>query len=585
MDYATRLFQVESGGDPNARTGSYQGLAQLSPSEEAKYGINDQNRTDPALQRTAANGIAAANTPALTSALGRAPSPGELYLAHQQGIAGAPALLTGGDTPAWQAVRPYYKSDAMAQLAISGNLPKGSGLTVNSPASAFSNYWVNKFENGPQGALGNQGAPVADPNQDPQGALASQQVYGRGALQGGQPPAWQGPGGVGDTMQNVGAWLQAANNPGGAASLLQGLQAKQQQYMPKPMSMGTDPLTGKIKYGLFDPRTGTIRPMGTGAPAPQQTGSYAPDGSDFTDALQAHAAGKLDTPGLIQAAGPMVSQEAKALVEGTANPSNLGNRNPALRQGGLMLAHVLDPNFNENQIPARVQANKSLLSQAQGTLGGTITNAGTVADHAASYMENARKLQAMQWADGSSNDANWLQNLMKSHSTDTGFKAIVNAMNADADFLAGEGVKSATGGPGAMSDRAQLRQTLDVSKSLPEKQAAAGAILDLMKGRLTPAVNNYNQAFGLNGTPKERSPESFLPKSVLDKMESVMSTTAPQSQAQAAPGAPAQGAPQAAPAATAASPLAAARAAIAKGAPRDAVIKRLQQNGIDPGGL
>lgn len=147
--YIARLFQIESGGNPNAVTGSNRGLGQFGPAEEAQFGLNDQNRTDPNAQAAAVQREAALHTGVLGKALGREPTPGELYLAHQQGIAGGPALLTGGGTPAWQAIRPYYKSDAMAQKAISGNLPAGSGIDpATATADQFSRFWVSKFEGG-----------------------------------------------------------------------------------------------------------------------------------------------------------------------------------------------------------------------------------------------------------------------------------------------------------------------------------------------------------------------------------------------------------------------------------------------------
>ena len=91
--------------------------------------LQDANRTDPAAQAAALAAERAHHTPILAKALGRDPTPGELYLMHQQGIAGGPALL-GADpnTPAWQVIRPYYKSDAIAQKAITGNIPRGSPL-------------------------------------------------------------------------------------------------------------------------------------------------------------------------------------------------------------------------------------------------------------------------------------------------------------------------------------------------------------------------------------------------------------------------------------------------------------------------
>ena len=125
--YTARLFQIESGGNPNAVSGSNQGLGQFGPGEQAKYGITDP--TNPQQQISAVAQERADQTPMLASKLGRDPTPGELYLTHQQGVAGGPALLTADPSlPAWQAIRPYYKSDAVAQRAITGNIPKGSPL-------------------------------------------------------------------------------------------------------------------------------------------------------------------------------------------------------------------------------------------------------------------------------------------------------------------------------------------------------------------------------------------------------------------------------------------------------------------------
>lgn len=162
--YIARTFQLESGGDPNARAGSHVGRAQFGTAEQKQYGITDP--TDPVQNARALGVEAQTHGQALTSRLGRAPTPGELYLSHQQGVAGGPALLTAPpDTPAWQAVRPYYKTDAAARTAISGNVPKGSGLDpANVTAGDFSKFWVNRFEGGmprPSGAPPMQTASAA----------------------------------------------------------------------------------------------------------------------------------------------------------------------------------------------------------------------------------------------------------------------------------------------------------------------------------------------------------------------------------------------------------------------------------------
>lgn len=150
--YVSRLFQIESGGNPGATTGSNRGLGQFGPQEEARYGLSDANRSDYGAQASAVSREYGEHYPVLAKALGRAPTPGEMYLAHQQGVAGGPALLTADPgTPAWQAIRPYYRSDAIAKQAITGNIPAnhplyGRGADVVT-AGDFRNLWTAKFGN------------------------------------------------------------------------------------------------------------------------------------------------------------------------------------------------------------------------------------------------------------------------------------------------------------------------------------------------------------------------------------------------------------------------------------------------------
>lgn len=139
--YLKRLFTVESGNDPNNVTGSNYGLAQFGYADMKQFGLS--NPFDPAQARLATILEAQKNAPILSGILGRSVSPGELYLSHQQGLAGASALFKNPDMPAWQAIRPYYGSDAIAQKAITGNL--GS---VDMSSKQFTDMWVKKFEGG-----------------------------------------------------------------------------------------------------------------------------------------------------------------------------------------------------------------------------------------------------------------------------------------------------------------------------------------------------------------------------------------------------------------------------------------------------
>lgn len=154
-DYTRRTFQIESGGNPNAVTGSNRGLGQFGPEEEKRFGITDANRNDPAAQSAALAREADVNRPILAKVLGRDPTNAELYIAHQQGQAGGPALLANPDQPAWQVIRPFYKSDAMARLAISGNIPGDTALKGRDvdtiTAGEFTDMWAGKFDRGAGG--------------------------------------------------------------------------------------------------------------------------------------------------------------------------------------------------------------------------------------------------------------------------------------------------------------------------------------------------------------------------------------------------------------------------------------------------
>lgn len=92
--------QVESSGkvgavNPNSRAA---GLVQFTPATAKQYGLTtlDLVNSDPTVQqkvRSAFDQFTADNTKTLSASLGRAPTPGELYLAHQQGATGAAKLL------------------------------------------------------------------------------------------------------------------------------------------------------------------------------------------------------------------------------------------------------------------------------------------------------------------------------------------------------------------------------------------------------------------------------------------------------------------------------------------------------------
>jgi hypothetical protein len=194
-DYTNRLFQIESGGNPNAVTGSNRGLGQFGPQEEARYGINDSNRTNPAAQAAALDRESAYHYPMVKRALGGSePTNGAMYLAHQQGPAGGPALLSAdANEPAWKVISPFYRHPEVAQRAIVGNIPRGSplyGLPVDQiSAGDFRDFWIDRFEKRgnytPQYQVAPGGAPSGAPGSNDlpsQQPVAGQQDQGQAAL-------------------------------------------------------------------------------------------------------------------------------------------------------------------------------------------------------------------------------------------------------------------------------------------------------------------------------------------------------------------------------------------------------------------
>ena len=137
--YLYRLAQVESNLDPFAQNpnSSAKGLFQFIDSTADAYGLQDP--FDVNQQVDAAERFTEDNRAALRNALGREPTPGELYLAHQQGAGGATKLLKNPNSLA---------VDIVGQDAVRLN-----GGNPNMTAADFSNKWINKFESDNGGAM------------------------------------------------------------------------------------------------------------------------------------------------------------------------------------------------------------------------------------------------------------------------------------------------------------------------------------------------------------------------------------------------------------------------------------------------
>lgn len=147
-NHMAAIAKLESGFNPNAKNpnSTASGLFQFIKSTAAQYGLT--NPLDPFASADAAGRMMAENSRALANVLGRMPGVGELYLAHQQGIGGATALLRNAGANVIDALSGIYSRERATQAV------KLNGGNVNMTAGEFANKWISKAEK----AAGQSGA-------------------------------------------------------------------------------------------------------------------------------------------------------------------------------------------------------------------------------------------------------------------------------------------------------------------------------------------------------------------------------------------------------------------------------------------
>lgn len=138
--YLSQVRQIESGGDPNAvnANSGATGPFQFIPSTAKQYGLS--NPRDEIASADAAARLAADNARVLKQSLGREPTKGELYLAHQQGAGGALKLLMNPNAPA---------SSLVGNAAVVQN-----GGDPNMTGAQFAGKWTGQFDGGSQSQPG-----------------------------------------------------------------------------------------------------------------------------------------------------------------------------------------------------------------------------------------------------------------------------------------------------------------------------------------------------------------------------------------------------------------------------------------------
>jgi hypothetical protein len=161
-----RMAWIESKFDPNARAGSSSagGLFQFTDDTARRYGLT--NKFDGVANAEAAARLWMDNKAGLEKALGRAPTAGELYLAHQQGLGGATKLLTN--------------PNASAESLLGSDAFRHNGGRDGMTGADFARLWTGKFEGPLPGATPHNGdASVTTPGNSAYESGLTNQYGGR----------------------------------------------------------------------------------------------------------------------------------------------------------------------------------------------------------------------------------------------------------------------------------------------------------------------------------------------------------------------------------------------------------------------
>ena len=138
--HALTMARIESSFDPKAANKhGYKGLFQFGPDEWKQWG-GGRDIFDPEAQMDAFIGYQGQIKDQLKTALGRDPTPQELYLGWQQGAAGATKLLTN--------------PDALAKTLVKPNAILANGGDFNMTGGQFASLWQNKYNDHNKKVLG-----------------------------------------------------------------------------------------------------------------------------------------------------------------------------------------------------------------------------------------------------------------------------------------------------------------------------------------------------------------------------------------------------------------------------------------------
>lgn len=203
----------------------------------------------------------------------------------------------------------------------------------------------------------------------------------------------------------------------------------------------------------------------------------------------------------------------KALLRGDAIPSNLGNRAGAIRANAIQMAHIIDPNFREEQITMRQTFARNMASSAPNSVGSQIRSSATVVEHLGSGLDNldvvAKGAKGVPLGEyGEQPELNRARSMVNRRANDKNYNNALGGYEVDSRAVSGEIVRLLTGGQGSEKDRKEWQDRFDLSKrSLSEVRGAWNEAYNIMYGRLSSVAAQKEAAWG-----EPVDPVDLLPK-------------------------------------------------------------------------
>lgn len=304
---------------------------------------------------------------------------------------------------------------------------------------------------------------------------------------------------------------------------------------------------GTQTYGFIDPKTRTVTPHSpTGGQPPAAEGV---SGQAFLDTL--------DRP---------TADQIRGLAEGRIPfPTGMALRSPHWQRMVAMLSQY-DPQFDAVNYNARHRTRQDF-------------TAGRSAQNLTSFNTTIAHLDTLEQSiDGLNNSGfrswNRLANAVSAE-TNPRFAAAMQKFNAARTAVTDELTRAFRGTGGNVHDIVQWERNINAADSPEALRAVVRQAVELLHGRVAAVGDQYNRGMGTT-----RDPVQLLSPSA---QRSWRRLTGEQPGSDTVVGGQGQRTGQPPP--DPQSALAEARAALQRGAPRDAVLRRLQELGVDAGGL